>query len=110
MTENEARDELKARHAVKLEREQKRQKIEEIAHKEGIPLPKDIIETLVNDDVDLEEDLLKDNQLYLERIELGKKITVILDKGVIREESLTKERKVALDHTLPEKVDIPLNQ
>ena len=85
MTEDEARDELKARHAVKLEREQKRQKIEEIAHKEGLPLPKYIIETSANDDVDLEGDLLKDNELYLERIELGKKIAVILDKGVIRE-------------------------
>ena len=97
MTEDEARDELKARHAVKLEREQKRQKIEEIAHKEGLPLPKYIIETSANDDVDLEGDLLKDNELYLERIELGNKIAVILDKGVIREESLTKERKIALD-------------
>ena len=98
--EDEVREELKVRHAVSLEREQKRQKIEEIAHKEGIPLPKDIIETsfnVVDDDVNLEKDLLKDNQLYLERIELGKKIAIILDKGVIREESLTKERKVSLD-------------
>ena len=47
--------------------------------------------------MNLEKDLLKDNQLYLERIELGKKIAIILDKGVIREESLTKERKVSLD-------------
>ena len=66
-----------------------------MARKEGIPLSKDIIDN--GDDGDLEDDLLKDNQLYLERIELGKKIAVILDKGVIREESLTKERKVALD-------------
>ena len=49
------------------------------------------------DNGDLEEDLLKDNQVYLERIELGKKIAVILEKGIIHEESLTKERKVALD-------------
>ena len=100
MSEDEVRAELKARNAVRLKREEKRQKIEDIAHKEGIPLPKDIIETsfnVVDDDVNLEKDLLKDNQLYLERIELGKKIAIILDKGVIREESLTKERKVALD-------------
>ena len=99
MSENEAREELKARHEINLEREKKRQKIEEMSHKEGIPLSNDIIETSFNvdDDVNLEEDLLKDNQLYLERIELGKKIAIILDKGVIREESLTKERKVARD-------------
>ena len=95
MNEDEVREELTARHAVSLAREEKRQKIEEMARKEGIPLSKDIIDN--GDDGDLEDDLLKDNQLYLERIELGKKIAVILDKGVIREESLTKERKVALD-------------
>ena len=45
----------------------------------------------------LEKSLLSDNQLYLEKIELGRKISTILDKGVIQEESLTKERKLALD-------------
>ena len=95
MNEDEVREELTARHAVSLAREEKRQKIEEMARKEGIPLSKDIIDN--GDDGDLEDDLLKDNQLYLERIELGKKIAAILDKGVIREESLTKERKVALE-------------
>jgi len=37
--------------------------------------------------------MLKDNQKYLEMIERGKN----MDKGVVREESLTKERKLALD-------------
>ncbi len=97
MNEDEIREELKARHAIQLEREEKRQKIEDIAHKEGIPLSKDIIESSFNDNGDLEDDLLKDNELYLERIELGKKIAIILEKGVILEESLSKERKVALD-------------
>ena len=95
MNEDEVREELTARHAVSLAREEKGQKIKEMARKEGIPLSKDIIDN--GDDGDLEGDLLKDNELYLERIELGNKIAVILDKGVIREESLTKERKIALD-------------
>ena len=58
MSEDEVRAELKARNAVSLKREEKRQKIEEIAHKEGIPLPKDIIETSFNvdDDINLEGD------------------------------------------------------
>ena len=45
----------------------------------------------------LEKSLLSDNQLYLEKIELGRNISTILDKGTIQEESLTKERKLALD-------------
>ena len=96
MNADEVRKELQPRHAINLEREERRQKIEEIAYKEEIPLPQGIIETSFNDNEDLEEDLLKDNQLYLERIELGKKISIILDQGVISEESLRKERNVAL--------------
>ena len=36
MNEDEVREELTARHAVSLAREEKRQKIEEMARKEGI--------------------------------------------------------------------------
>ena len=46
---------------------------------------------------DLRELLSRNNQLYLEQIELGKNISSILDEGVVREESLTKEHKHALD-------------
>ena len=97
MSVDEVREELKSRYAVSLEREEKRQKIEDIAHKEGIPLSKDFIELSFNDNGDLEDELLKDNELYLERIELGKKIDIILEKGTILEESLPKEQKVTLD-------------
>ena len=97
MSEDEVREELKARHAIQLEREEKRQKIEEIAHQEGIPIPKEIVDTPVFDEENLREDLLKDNQLYLDKIELGKKIAVIIDEGVVREESLTRDRKLSLD-------------
>ena len=41
--------------------------------------------------------MLKDNQKYLELIEHGKDIATIRDKSNVREESLTKERKYALD-------------
>ena len=81
MSEDEAREELKVRHATFLEREQKRQKNEKIAHKEGIPLPKDIIEGSSEfNNEDLEKELLKDNQSYFEGIELGKKIAATLDR------------------------------
>ena len=38
-----------------------------------------------------------DYQKYLENIELGKQVNNIIDKGVILEGSLIKERKYALD-------------
>ena len=44
----------------------------------------------------LREDLLLDNQEYLYQIELGKQISNIMDEGVVREESLTSDRKKAL--------------
>ena len=97
MSEEEAREELKTRHALQLQREEKRQKVEEIAHREGIPIPKEIIEASIFDAENLRDDLLKDNQLYLEKIELGKKIATIIDEGVVREDSLTRDRKLSLD-------------
>ena len=51
----------------------------EIAHKEGISLPEEVtVAPPEFNNVDLEKDLLKDNQLYLERIEFGKKIARLL--------------------------------
>ena len=99
MTDDEARDELRARHTAQMQREERWQKIEEIAHKEGIPIDrcKEIIEAPVFDEENLRVELLKNNQLYLGKIELGKKITAIIDEGIIQEESLTKGHKFALD-------------
>ena len=50
---------------------------------------------------ELEQDLLQDNKIYLEKIELGRKITIIIEKGVVQEESLTKDRQEALDSIHP---------
>ena len=97
LSKEEARDELRVRHAMQLQREEKRQIIEEMAHQEGISIPKEIIDTPVFDEKNLREDLLKDNQLYLDKIELGKTIAAIIDEGMVKEESLTKDRKLSLD-------------
>ena len=99
MSENEAREEIRARHDAEIQREIKRQKIIEIAHQEGIPIPKEIMQASsgIHDEEDLEEYLLKCNQLHLEKIELGKKIDAITNKANIREESLPKDYKLALD-------------
>ena len=45
----------------------------------------------------LEDILLVDNEAYKEKIDLGKQICTILEKGVVNEESLTRDRKFALD-------------
>ena len=45
----------------------------------------------------LKESLLDDNQQYLDRIELGNQIAAIIDEGVVREESLNRDHKEALD-------------
>ena len=98
LPEEEVKEELRTRHATQLERDAKRQRIKEIANAEGIPVPKEIIEISSEfNGGNLREDMVKDNQLYLERIELGKNIDAIIGEGVIHEESLTKERKVAID-------------
>ena len=99
LPEEELKEELRVRHAMQRERETKRQRVEEIAHQEGLTVPREIIEASpeFHDEGDLREDLLRDNQLYLEKIELGKNISSIMDEGTVREESLTKDRKLALD-------------
>ena len=49
------------------------------------------------DIISLEEELHRTNSKYIERIELGEKIAIIISKGSVREESLTKNYKEALD-------------
>ena len=98
MTDDEAREELRARHATELHREERRQEVEEIAIQEGVPII--LCSDTNSNKVDLTSlrgELLTDNQEYLDKIELGKQIASIIDEGVVREESLTKIRKEALD-------------
>ena len=92
MSEDEVREELRARHTAHTQREEQRQKVLEIARQENIPID----EILCNED-DLEEHMLQDNQDYLNKIELGKQISIIIGKGVVKEESLSRSRKEALD-------------
>lgn len=98
MSDVEMRQELRVRNETRLFREQQRQKVEEIAQQENIPL--DICNQsplLPVEKSSLEEELLKTNQEYIETIELGKRIAKIINKGVVREESLIKSYKEALD-------------
>ena len=98
--EEEARQELRSRHEVQMQREEKRQKLEEIAQQEGIPanLCTDISTTsFMLDHKNLKEELLHDNQIYLDKIELGNQIATIIDEGTVREESLKNHHKEALE-------------
>ena len=98
------RDELRARHSTYIHRQERRQLLEEIAQQENIPLEHCIDQTglpsssLAGLDVStLREKLLYNNQRYLEKIELGKQVVSIIDEGIVREESLEKNDKDALD-------------
>ena len=47
--------------------------------------------------VELRESIQYDNRIYFEKRSLGRRVAVILAEGVIEEESLTQERRDALD-------------
>ena len=98
MSEEEAREELRRRNDCFLEREEKFQKLEEIAHQEEIDIS-NCIETQSTPVTtqSLEEELLKENQEHLDKLELGKQIARIINKGTVLEESLSRDRKHALD-------------
>ena len=98
MAEDEAREELRRRNESFLEREEKIQKLEEIAHQEEIDIS-NCLDTTPTPVItqSLEEELLKENQDYLDRLELGKQIARIINKGTVLEESLSRDRKNALE-------------
>ena len=100
LSEEELEEELRTRHQNQLaeaEKQQKRQKVADIAKNIGVPVPEEVGDSESLDKDDLRDLLSRNNRLYLGQIELGKNISSILDEGVVREESLTKEHKLALD-------------
>ena len=97
MPEDQLKEELRSRYAAQLERTAKQRWIKEIADEEGLPIPQEILHEQSFDKDDLRERLSRNNQRYLERIELGKNISTILDEGVVQEDSLSKEDKSALE-------------
>ena len=98
MSEDEAREELCRRNDIFLEREEKFQKLEEIAQQEELEIS-NYVDTPARPvfTQSLEEQMLKQNQEYLDRLELGKQVAQIINKGTVLEESLSKERKNALE-------------
>ena len=97
LSHHEVKEELRTRHLIQIEREAKRQNIVEIVLQEGWSIPKELAEHEEFDEEDVRERLLKNNQIYLNKIEMGKKIADIIQEGVILEESLIKDHNEALD-------------
>ena len=93
----DVKEELRSRYATQLEREAKQKQIKEIAHEEGLPIPQEILDMQPLDKDDLREVLSRNNQRYLEKIELGKNISSILEEGIVQEDSLSNEHRSALE-------------
>ena len=88
---------LQAGHDIQQERDEKRQRLVETVHDLELSVPEEVHDPDSLNMDDLRELLLKDQQRYLKQIELGRNISYILDEGVIQEESLTLDNKLALD-------------
>ena len=92
LDEDEIRNEIKRRKIVRQTRDEREKLVRKIAQEEGYHA----------DDADksnpsaIEKELMNDEQVYTRKIEYGKTIAEILDKGVIREESLSKDNLEAL--------------
>ena len=91
LNENDIREEIKERQRQYENRKERKRLVHEIAQQEGAPL-----ECIDEQPNNLKEELLQNNKEYLDKIELGKDIALIIDEGVVQEESLTRERKEAL--------------
>lgn len=95
LDEKDMREELKARHATQMEREAKRQRIEEIAEEEGLSIPKEVAEKKFDKET-VRKEMIEENQQYIDKIELGGMIASIVDEENIHEQSLSKEKQDAL--------------
>ena len=80
LDEETLQEKIKERKRKYEYREKRKQLILEIAEQEQVPLEQ-----------------LQDNQDYLHKIELGKQIIVIINEGVVKEQSLSRSREEALD-------------
>ena len=82
LPDNEIKDELQSREEFKKKREEKIQKIEEIAKENNLTIPDEIIEKRKSNEIDdIRTRCLQNYQLYLEKIEIGKQVATIIEKG-----------------------------
>ena len=98
LPDNEIKDELQSREEFKKKREEKIQRIEEIAKENNLTIPDEIIEQRKSNEIDdIRTRCLQNYQLYLEKIEIGKQVATIIENGEIIYESLGRKDKEAFD-------------
>jgi len=96
LSEEELKEELRIRHTVEVEREAKRQRIEEIACGEGLSIPQEVIAENTIDKETVRKEMMMENQQYIAKIELGRMVAAIIDEENINEQSLHKEKQESL--------------
>ena len=96
LSDNEIKDELQYREEFKKKREEKIQRIEEIAKENNLAIPDEIAEKGKSDKI-VHTRCLQNYQLYLEKIEIGKQVATIIENGEIIYESLGRSDKEAFD-------------
>ena len=110
LSEDELEKELKVRHDVQQEKEEKRQQVVETAQNLGLSIPDEVKESKVLDKDGLRSKLEKHHKAYLERVLYGEEISNILSEGKICEESLAKEDKHALDLYRQQRLRLNINE
>ena len=98
LDEEEIREEIKRRKKLRETRENREQLVKQIAEEEGLP-PEYYCDIETSDaliPVSVEKQLMEDEQIYTRTIERREIITNVLEKGNVREESLSKENRDAI--------------
>jgi len=97
LPEEEIEQELRSRHELREARETKRQKVTDIANNLGLSIPEELGHIAIIEKEDVRKRLINNNKVYLQRVTVGEQVSNILSEGEIREESLSKEDRYALD-------------
>ena len=100
LPDNEIKKELEKRQEFKKKREEKIRKIGEIAKENGLAVPEEII-SRKRESADETDDVyarcLQNHQLFLEKVQLGKKVASIVESGDVIYQSLGKTDREAFD-------------
>ena len=99
LPEEELKEDLRLRHENQIaeeDQEQKRQKVVDMAKFIGVNVPKEMRDSGC-DESDVRDRLLKNNKVYLSRVKTVEIISKVLYEDEVREQSLSKEDKKALD-------------
>ena len=97
LDEDEIREEIKRRKGLRETREEREQLVRQIAEEEGFPPEYCDIE--VPDalrPISIEKELMDDDRVYTRKIEHGRLIASVLEKGSAREDSLSKNNREVL--------------